>query len=224
MPRSSSPPRWRSCWPRARSSRCRRGVASVGGSTRSVPWKPRCRWPGWRRWSPCWCSSCSGRRPPPPRPPARCGSPPRSTGSCRRCSGACSAVSPASAWRARCSWRSARAHRPARPTDGPRHRPSPRWSRSTWPSCRWRSPRRRCRSWRNRRRARGARRSTNGSWFQATRSGRSPRRWSASASVVPARTSEVAAYWGRLVEANRPHLVTGDPDLIYPGQRLELLA
>jgi hypothetical protein len=54
--------------------------------------------------------------------------------------------------------------------------------------------------------------------------------WSIAEEVVaerlgrPGSEAEVAAYWGRLVEANRPHLATGDPDLIYPGQRFELLA
>jgi hypothetical protein len=54
--------------------------------------------------------------------------------------------------------------------------------------------------------------------------------WSIAEEVVgerlgrPGSEAEVAAYWGRLVEANRPRLLTGDPDLIYPGQRVELLA
>jgi nucleoid-associated protein YgaU len=54
--------------------------------------------------------------------------------------------------------------------------------------------------------------------------------WSIAEEVVgerlgrPGSEAEVTAYWGRLVEANRPNLATGDPDLIYPGQRLELLA
>ncbi len=33
---------------------------------------------------------------------------------------------------------------------------------------------------------------------------------------------EVRAYWLRLVEANRPRLASGDPDLIYPGEILVL--
>ena len=33
---------------------------------------------------------------------------------------------------------------------------------------------------------------------------------------------EVAAYWLRVVEANRDRLVSGDPDLIYPGERTVL--
>jgi len=54
--------------------------------------------------------------------------------------------------------------------------------------------------------------------------------WSIAEEVVgerlgrPGSEAEVAAYWERLVEANRPRLLTGDPDLIYPGQRVELLA
>jgi nucleoid-associated protein YgaU len=35
-------------------------------------------------------------------------------------------------------------------------------------------------------------------------------------------TREVAAYWLRVVEANRNHLRSGDPDLIYPGERTVL--
>jgi nucleoid-associated protein YgaU len=35
-------------------------------------------------------------------------------------------------------------------------------------------------------------------------------------------TREVAAYWLRVVEANRDRLVSGDPDLIYPGERIVL--
>ena len=54
--------------------------------------------------------------------------------------------------------------------------------------------------------------------------------WSIAEDVVgdrlgrPGSEAEVAAYWGRLVEANRPGLVSGDPDLIYPGQRFTLVA
>jgi nucleoid-associated protein YgaU len=33
---------------------------------------------------------------------------------------------------------------------------------------------------------------------------------------------KVAAYWLRVVEANRDRLVSGDPDLIYPGERIVL--
>jgi nucleoid-associated protein YgaU len=35
-------------------------------------------------------------------------------------------------------------------------------------------------------------------------------------------TREVAAYWLRVVEANRSRLRSGDPDLIYPGERIVL--
>jgi nucleoid-associated protein YgaU len=35
-------------------------------------------------------------------------------------------------------------------------------------------------------------------------------------------TREVAAYWLRVIEANRDRLVSGDPDLIYPGERIVL--
>ena len=34
--------------------------------------------------------------------------------------------------------------------------------------------------------------------------------------------NEVAAYWIKLVEANRDRLRSGDPDLIYPGERVTL--
>jgi nucleoid-associated protein YgaU len=33
---------------------------------------------------------------------------------------------------------------------------------------------------------------------------------------------EVAAYWVKVVEANRDRLHSGDPDLIYPGERITL--
>jgi hypothetical protein len=33
---------------------------------------------------------------------------------------------------------------------------------------------------------------------------------------------EVAAYWLRVIEANRDQLASGDPDLIYPGERIAL--
>ena len=33
---------------------------------------------------------------------------------------------------------------------------------------------------------------------------------------------EVAAYWMRVVEANKGHLRSGDPDLIYPGEDIIL--
>jgi hypothetical protein len=35
-------------------------------------------------------------------------------------------------------------------------------------------------------------------------------------------TSEVARYWRRVVEHNRPSLRSGDPDLIFPGEVIEL--
>jgi nucleoid-associated protein YgaU len=35
-------------------------------------------------------------------------------------------------------------------------------------------------------------------------------------------TREVAAYWLRVVEANRDRLLSGDPDLIYPGEEIVL--
>jgi nucleoid-associated protein YgaU len=33
---------------------------------------------------------------------------------------------------------------------------------------------------------------------------------------------EVADYWMRVVEANKGHLRSGDPDLIYPGEEVIL--
>jgi nucleoid-associated protein YgaU len=33
---------------------------------------------------------------------------------------------------------------------------------------------------------------------------------------------EVAAYWVKVVDANRHRLRSGDPDLIYPGERVTL--
>ena len=47
--------------------------------------------------------------------------------------------------------------------------------------------------------------------------------WSIASHVVgPARRNALAAYWWRLVEANRNRLVSGDPDLIYPGEQVVL--
>jgi nucleoid-associated protein YgaU len=52
--------------------------------------------------------------------------------------------------------------------------------------------------------------------------------WSIATEVVadargrPPTDAEVAPYWADLVEANRDRLVTGDPDLVYPGQDLRL--
>jgi len=37
-------------------------------------------------------------------------------------------------------------------------------------------------------------------------------------------TAEVAAYWRRVIARNTPHLRSGDPDLIYPGEVVELPA
>lgn len=34
--------------------------------------------------------------------------------------------------------------------------------------------------------------------------------------------SEVAPYWRTVIELNTPHLRSGDPDLIYPGEVVEL--
>jgi nucleoid-associated protein YgaU len=36
------------------------------------------------------------------------------------------------------------------------------------------------------------------------------------------RNSEVAAYWVRVVAANRSHLRSKNPDLIYPGESVRL--
>jgi hypothetical protein len=53
--------------------------------------------------------------------------------------------------------------------------------------------------------------------------------WSIAEDVVadrlgrPGSDAEVAAYWARLVDANRPNLASGDPDLIYPGERMLLV-
>jgi nucleoid-associated protein YgaU len=33
---------------------------------------------------------------------------------------------------------------------------------------------------------------------------------------------EIAPYWRQLIEVNTPHLRSGDPDLIYPGEVVEL--
>jgi nucleoid-associated protein YgaU len=38
------------------------------------------------------------------------------------------------------------------------------------------------------------------------------------------RTSEVAAYWLRVVAANRARLLSRKPDLIYPGEHVRLPA
>ena len=38
------------------------------------------------------------------------------------------------------------------------------------------------------------------------------------------RTGEVAAYWVRMLAANRARLRSGNPDLIYPGEYVRLPA
>jgi nucleoid-associated protein YgaU len=35
---------------------------------------------------------------------------------------------------------------------------------------------------------------------------------------------EIAPYWSEVVDLNTPHLKSGDPDLIYPGEMVELPA
>jgi nucleoid-associated protein YgaU len=39
-----------------------------------------------------------------------------------------------------------------------------------------------------------------------------------------ARDAEIAPYWEALIAANRSHLRSGDPNLIYPGEVLGLPA
>lgn len=39
-----------------------------------------------------------------------------------------------------------------------------------------------------------------------------------------ARDSEISPYWRRVIEVNLPGLRSGDPDLIYPGEVVELPA
>lgn len=39
-----------------------------------------------------------------------------------------------------------------------------------------------------------------------------------------AANGEIAPYWRRVVEVNTPRLKSGDPDLIYPGEIVELPA
>lgn len=55
--------------------------------------------------------------------------------------------------------------------------------------------------------------------------------WSIAAATVAARTgrsadalspADIAPFWKRLVERNRGHLRSGNPDLVYPGEVLEL--
>ena len=40
----------------------------------------------------------------------------------------------------------------------------------------------------------------------------------------PAGNGEIAPYWRRVVEVNAPRLRSGDPDLIYPGEIVQLPA
>lgn len=52
--------------------------------------------------------------------------------------------------------------------------------------------------------------------------------WSIAGAVLGDRLGRVpsevehTAYWSTLVDANRSHLVSDDPDLVYPGQVFEL--
>jgi hypothetical protein len=41
-------------------------------------------------------------------------------------------------------------------------------------------------------------------------------------SIAASHAADVAPYWRSLVELNRPHLRSGDPDLVYPGETIEL--
>jgi hypothetical protein len=41
-------------------------------------------------------------------------------------------------------------------------------------------------------------------------------------SIADLTSTEIALYWVRLVEDNRPHLRSGDPDLVYPDEVIEL--
>lgn len=41
-------------------------------------------------------------------------------------------------------------------------------------------------------------------------------------SIAAGHAADVAPYWRRLVELNRPHLRSGDPDLVYPDESIEL--
>jgi hypothetical protein len=41
-------------------------------------------------------------------------------------------------------------------------------------------------------------------------------------SIAASRAADVAPYWRRLVALNRPHLRSGDPNLVYPGETIEL--
>ncbi|MFP3882670.1 MAG: LysM peptidoglycan-binding domain-containing protein [Actinomycetota bacterium] len=46
--------------------------------------------------------------------------------------------------------------------------------------------------------------------------------WKISARQVDGGAGEIAPYWRRVVEVNTPRLRSGDPDLIYPGEIVEL--
>jgi hypothetical protein len=41
-------------------------------------------------------------------------------------------------------------------------------------------------------------------------------------SIAATYAADVAPYWRRLVALNRPHLRSGDPNLVYPGETIEL--
>jgi nucleoid-associated protein YgaU len=38
----------------------------------------------------------------------------------------------------------------------------------------------------------------------------------------PARPEDIDPYWRAVIDVNREHLVSGDPDLIYPGEVIQL--
>jgi hypothetical protein len=46
--------------------------------------------------------------------------------------------------------------------------------------------------------------------------------WTIAAAQLDANAAEVASYWNRVVEVNRTTLRSGDPNLIYPGETIEL--
>ena len=46
--------------------------------------------------------------------------------------------------------------------------------------------------------------------------------WKISERHLPDRSAPVAGYWLKLIERNAPSLRSGDPDLIYPGEIIEL--
>lgn len=41
-------------------------------------------------------------------------------------------------------------------------------------------------------------------------------------SIADLTPADIAPYWRRVVEHNRPHLRSGDPDLVFPGEEIEL--